>query len=169
MIFSKYLPTMLQASERITTGAQRGQGSRRGHRSSALPQTRRRVAPGENGFRYSSQTASLSHRSLLRRAVSSDGERLARRVAACPPEPSQERPVSRRQPVRVTALCSSSFGFSIGCQSQHWMSEPDDACGRAFRHQVTVRSALRVPHGRSSSLRLRPRGSRRRSHAMRRS
>ena len=160
---------MLQAPERITIGAQRGQWSRRGHHSAALPQTRRRVAPGETGFRYSSQTASLSHRSLLRGAVSSDGERLARRVAACPPEPSQEWPVSWRQPVRGTTSCSLPLGFSIGCQSQHWMSEPTDAFGRAFRHQVTVRSALRASHGRRSSLRLKPRNIRRRSHAMRRS
>jgi hypothetical protein len=163
---------IMPASERITIDAQRARGNhknRKSHRSAALPQTRRRVAPGETGFRYSSQTASLSHRSLLRGAVSSDGERLARRVAACPPEPSQEWPVSWRQPVRGIAFCSSSFSFSIGCQSQHWMSEPNDAFGRTLRHQVTVRSALRASHGRRSSLRLKPRNIRRRLHATRRS
>jgi hypothetical protein len=82
MIFSKYLSDHAQASERITTGVQRGQGSRKSHHSAALPQMRRRVAPDETGFRNSSQTASLSHRSLLRGTVSSDGERLARRVPA---------------------------------------------------------------------------------------
>ena len=160
---------MLQASERITTGAQRGQWSRRGHHSAALPQTRRRVAPGETGFRNSSQTASLSHRSLLRGTVSSDGKRLARRVPACPPEPSQEWPVSWRQPVRGISFLQ----FIIWLL--HWMSEPtlDVRAKRRLRKGVPPSSDREVsfacPHGRRSSLRLRPRNIRRRSHATRRS